>query len=154
VVANAVAVAAPDGHAELLVTDSLGGGMSTLSPEFAARLSLQVRERVPVPTRSLGGILDEISPRRVRLLKLDCEGGELELLRSLTGDQRGQLDSVALEFHLAAYPLEDLVEMVLEWGEFHCSKVATGDVANANLHLVSRSALRTWGRGSAFGAKG
>jgi FkbM family methyltransferase len=138
------AVAGEEGTATLLVSPTLGGGMTTLHPGFVERHQLPVEQRVPVRTRSLSGVLGELGIGRVRLLKLDCEGSELDILRSLDRETLDRIDSLAIEYHSDVYPLSSLVELVLDWGDFHLSKVVTPDVENANLHAVHRRALEEW----------
>jgi FkbM family methyltransferase len=145
------AVAGREGTATLLVTPALGGGMTTLDPGFAERHRLPVEARVSVRTRSLPAVLRELGVDRVRLLKLDCEGSELEILRSLDRATLDRIDSLAIEVHTDVYPLSALVELVLGWGGFHLSKVVTPDVENANLHAVHRRALKEWAEGAPAG---
>ena len=138
------AVSDRDGRATLLVTPALGGGMSTLDPHFAERLALPVTGTPEVRTRSLRAVLHELGIARVRLLKLDCEGSELAILRSLDPGTVEGIDSLAIEYHPDSYPLSALLDVVLGWGDFHVSKVPALDVENANLHAVSRRALEEW----------
>jgi FkbM family methyltransferase len=145
------AVSDRDGTATLLVTPALGGGMSTLDPRFAERLALPVTGTPEVRTRSLPAVFRELGLARVRLLKLDCEGSELAILRSLDSDALERIDSLAIEYHPDSYPLSDLLDVVLGWGDFHVSKVAALDVENANLHAVSRRALEEWATSLAAG---
>jgi FkbM family methyltransferase len=145
------AVSDRDGTATLLVTPALGGGMSTLDPRFAERLALPVTGTPKVRTRSLPAVLRQLGLARVRLLKLDCEGSELAILRSLDSDALERIDSFAIEYHPDSYSLSDLLDIVLGWGDFHVSKVAALDVENANLHAVSRRALEEWATSLAAG---
>jgi FkbM family methyltransferase len=133
-----------EGCAELLISPVLGGGTSTLYPELAAKNALAVSSRIEVRVRSLPAVLRELEIGRVRLLKLDCEGSELAILRSLGRTTLDAIDSLAIEYHPEVYPVADLVDTVLAWGDFHLSKVATQDVANANLNAVSRRVLQEW----------
>jgi FkbM family methyltransferase len=141
------AVSDREGTATLLVTPALGGGMSTLDPRFAERLSLPVTGRPEVRTRTLPAVLRELDLGRIRLLKLDCEGSELAILRSLDPATLERIDSLAIEYHPDSYALSDLLGVVLGWGIFHVSKVSPLDVENANLHAVSRRALEEWAAG-------
>ena len=140
------AIAERDGHAELLISPVLGGGTSTLHPELAAASSLPITGRAEVRVRSLPAVIRELGLGRIRLLKLDCEGSELAILRSLDRALLDQVDSLAIEYHPEVYSLAELVGTVLSWGDFHLSKVTTLDVANANLHAVHRRAIEEWAR--------
>ncbi len=55
--------------------------------------------RVTVPCEPLAKILDEAHLDVVNLLKMDCEGGEYEIVRSLPQDYWERIERVALEFH-------------------------------------------------------
>lgn len=138
------AVSGRDGRAVLREAPDLGGGMSTIEPGFAATSGAHYDEGREVPLRAIGGLLDELAPRRVRLLKLDCEGSELPILAALTPALRQRIDSIALEYHENAYSLRELTELVLAWPEFHFSKAASPGIANAVLHLVRREAVPDW----------
>jgi FkbM family methyltransferase len=59
--------------------------------------SAPVVERVAC--MSLGRILDAQRVGRVDLLKIDCEGGEYEILRALQPQDWERIDRVAMEFH-------------------------------------------------------
>jgi FkbM family methyltransferase len=133
-----------DGTATLFVTPVLGGGMSTLDHGFAEALSLPLTGRPEVRTRTLAGVLATQGVDRVRLLKLDCEGSELAILRSLDRGVLDRIDAIAVEYHPQSYPLADLVGLILGWGDFHLSKVPPHDVENANLHAVRRGVLEEW----------
>ena len=138
------AIAEREGHAELLISPFLGGGTSTLHPELAAANALPISGRAEVRVRSLPAVIRELGLGRIRLLKLDCEGSELAILRSLDRSFLDQIDALAIEYHPEVYSLADLVGTVLSWGDFHLSKVVTLDVANANLHAVHRRAIEEW----------
>lgn len=142
VVAFPEAISGREGRAELAISPVLGGGTSTLHPELAATLPITGRTEVRV--RSLPAVIRELDLRRIRLLKLDCEGSELEILRSLDGDLFDRIDSLAIEYHPAVYPLSELIATLEAVGGLHLSKVTTLDVTNANLHAVRGRALKEW----------
>jgi FkbM family methyltransferase len=141
------AVAGHEGVAALRTSARLGGGMSTLSPEFASANRLELTSIVEVRTETVPQILARLGIERVRLLKLDCEGSELEILRSLRDlapEALAWIDSIAVEYHPQAYPLPDLLAALLSLPGFHLSKVVTQEVSNANLNAVSDRAFREW----------
>jgi FkbM family methyltransferase len=142
------AVTDREGRTEMLVSPVLGGGMSTLHPVFAERLDLPVSSRVEVRSRNLPAVIRTLGLEKIRLLKLDCEGSELDILRSLDRETLDKIDALAVEYHPDVYPLADLVATILGWNDFHLAKVATQDVANANLHAVSRRAIEEWSQRS------
>lgn len=141
------AIADREGRAELLISPALGGGTSTLHPELVEKNALPVSGRAEVRVRSLPAVIRELGLGRIRLLKLDCEGSELAILRSLDRSLLDLVDSLAIEYHPEVYSIAELVDTLLGWGDFHLSKVATLDVANANLHAVHRRAIEEWAGG-------
>lgn len=143
------AVSDRDGKAALCEAPELGGARTTISREFASTSGASYRDEVEVECRSIASALADVTPRRVRLLKLDCEGSELPILAALAAEERARIDSIVLEFHSNAYPLPQLVELLLSWEGFHVSKGFSPGIGNDILHLVSDSALRAWGQGSA-----
>jgi FkbM family methyltransferase len=54
---------------------------------------------VMAPTMSLGKIMDEYGVARVSFLKIDCEGGEYEIVRHVTPAEWRRIDRIAMEFH-------------------------------------------------------
>lgn len=138
------AVSSADGVATLHEAAELGGGMSTIEPNFAATSGARYHDGPEVPLHSLSRWLDELAPRRVRLLKLDCEGSEWPILKALSPALRQRIDSIALEMHDNAYPARELLELLLGWPEYHLSKAASPGIANAVLHLVRREVLAHW----------
>jgi FkbM family methyltransferase len=136
------AAVGPPGEVELLVSEDLGGGMTTTIPAFAAATRVVVAERIRVPSVSLNSVLESIDQPRIRLVKLDCEGAEALILSTLSSEQRERVDCWAIEVHPQAYDLPVFIESLLEWEDWHLSKAAEFGVGNANLFLVSRRALR------------
>jgi phthiocerol/phenolphthiocerol synthesis type-I polyketide synthase E len=49
--------------------------------------------------RSLGQIMDEQSVSHVDFLKIDCEGGEYNILRNVSRDELARVDKIAIEYH-------------------------------------------------------
>jgi FkbM family methyltransferase len=142
---HSCAVGQQSGTTDLYITQQLGGGMSSTMPQFVRNAgitdatltkvkSCRLDEAVPV---SQGNV-------RIRVLKLDCEGAELDILRSLTREYLSHVDAIALEFHRESYQLEDLVDLALSWGDYQLSAVATGELGNAILHLTNTRQIRHW----------
>jgi FkbM family methyltransferase len=93
------------------VLSGSGARSSTAGPEHAAGRS--------VPGRALA---DFLGTDEVDLLKIDCEGGELDVLQSLTPDGLGRIARVALEYHnFAGRRNDDLVTSHLVEAGFQVS---------------------------------
>jgi FkbM family methyltransferase len=71
--------------------------------QFFIRLLHRRKPLPPVrtshPCRDLASILDEVSFDKVDLLKIDCEGGEYEILNATSDDVLSRVDRVCMEFH-------------------------------------------------------
>jgi FkbM family methyltransferase len=139
----AAAVGATEGPIELSITNQLGGGMSSTNPGFVSRTGLNVVDSVSVPSRSIDRVVDAIPEERIRLLKLDCEGAEFEILSALKPEHLERIDAIALEHH-PGYPLPDLITQVLSWGSHQLSAANTKPfgVGNAMLYLVHNAAIK------------
>jgi FkbM family methyltransferase len=59
-----------------------------------------------VSTTSLADLFRTFGISECSLLKLDCEGAEMEILDSAPDELLRGVSAIALEYHLAAYPLE------------------------------------------------
>ncbi len=101
------AVKATSGTTQFFSTPMMGGGMQTTMETFAN--SFQHERVADVPCVSLTDHFAEHGIKRVRLCKIDCEGAELEIVRSLTAENAARIDAFVLEFHPQAYALKDLV---------------------------------------------
>ena len=83
--------------------------------QFFIRLLHRRKPLPPVrtshPCRDLGSILDEVSFEKVDLLKIDCEGGEYEVLNAASDDVLSRIDRVCMEFH-ELHPSHDHRQLV------------------------------------------
>jgi FkbM family methyltransferase len=112
--AECVAVADFEGVTELVCYSFMDGGADTIQAQRAERIASEVdqRARVSVNVARLSSLIP--ADERVRLLKLDCEGSELAILKDLKSPER--FDSIAVEYHQHAYPIEDLFASLLGFG--------------------------------------
>jgi len=136
------AAGAAEGERALHRSREFGGGMSTTVVPSGAAQHFRVRDVIPVHTRPLASLITDWTAERIRLLKLDCEGSEFEILGSLPSSLWERIDSMAIEVHPSVYALEDLVAQAIEHG-FQVSKVQS---LYPNLHLVHRDVVLDWAR--------
>lgn len=138
------AVGAERGVTDFYVSPMLGGGMNTTSAVFASRFD-HVRS-AQVPCVTLSDVLSENLGERIRLCKLDCEGAELDILRSLDPGEAALIDAFALEYHSAAYRVEELIECMLAW-ETHeiMFASANGGAPVTVIHAIATRELREFG---------
>ena len=55
--------------------------------------------RVAAPCISLGTIIEQLNLDKIDYLKIDCEGGEYQVFRTLSDEHWRRIDRVAMEFH-------------------------------------------------------
>jgi len=83
--------------------------------------------RVVVPTISLGRVLDDFELASVNLLKIDCEGCEFALMRTLSPSHWQRIERIAMEFH--------------EMSKAHCHKELVTILRNNGFEV---SVQRSW----------
>jgi FkbM family methyltransferase len=117
VVCQSAAVSGRNGKVELFLSDRLGGGTNTIIPAFAPGGG--TGERITVRSVRLEDALPPATAPHIRLCKLDCEGAELEILRSLGPEFRSRVDGLVLELHPGWYNFGELVDVFDSWENFH-----------------------------------
>ena len=141
------AVGAEDGEVAFYETESLGGGMNSVLPAWLVSEGIHDAVATTVPSCSFAGALHRCGePASIRLIKVDCEGPEMDILGSITPAQLERIDGFAVEFHPGAFPLEKFFALVMGWPDYHLSLLDTGEVTNDMIHLTSGRALREWVR--------
>ena len=91
-----------------------------------------------VISMSLGELWDlGVLPERINFLKIDCEGGEKEIIESLTDEQLSKIDKISMEYHasLLGHELrEEFGERAIACG-FKRFTLFHGDGSLSQLHL-------------------
>lgn len=141
VVARPWAISDREGLAELLVSRELGGGMTTINPEFARNTRFVVRKTLEVATYTLAQVFDFFSLPAVRLCKIDAEGSEIAILRTLTTKHLAMIDSFAAEIHPEAYSTRELAETILAWGTHQLGFNDERDYSAPILRIISNRLL-------------
>lgn len=137
------AVGASPGLVNLFVSSYLGGAQSTIVPEFVRRAGVPIIQETFVESKTLPQILEECSLQSVRLCKLDVEGAELAILKTLSAADLARFQSFALEYHQEAYDLRSLLRLVLDWGTHHVSFIEERPYIGNIMRLAASSALLT-----------
>lgn len=137
------AIGASPGFVKLFVSSYLGGAQSTTVPEFVRSAGVPVIQEILVECKTLSQILQESSLERVRLCKLDVEGAELAILKTLSPAGLARIESFALEYHKEAYDLHSLLRLVLDWGTHHVSFIEERPYIGSIMRLAASSALLT-----------
>ena len=135
------AVGASSGFTDLFVSSFLGGAQSTIVPEFVRSAGVPVVQTIRVECKTLPQILEELSLQTVRLCKLDVEGAELAILKTLSPADLARIQSFALEYHQEAYDLNTLLRLVLDWRTHHVSFIEERPYIGNILRLAAGSAL-------------
>ena len=89
-----VALADKTGIADLYVAETRGGCLL-----FDHNIRGKLHERVAVSVRSLGQAMDDFEIKRIDFLKIDCEGSEGFIFRSIPTDYLLRIRKIAMEFH-------------------------------------------------------
>jgi len=112
--AECLAIGDFEGEANLFCSSHLDGGADTINAQHAAAVTRMGKDQRELPVRVAR--LSSVFPSdvNVRLLKMDCEGAELAILKDLVNP--AQFESISIEFHPDAYPVESLVETLMSYG--------------------------------------
>ena len=97
------AIGASNGSINLSVSANLAGGMSTTSSLFRRNSGITVIDEYEVPMLSLSEVLAKHANCDIRMVKLDCEGSELDILRALQPSDWSRIEGLACELHPEAY---------------------------------------------------
>jgi FkbM family methyltransferase len=139
------AVGGGNREVELRVSTSIGGGQSSIVPEFSKYHRVPTQRIITVRCKTLPEILDEYSISTIRLCKIDVEGAELEILRALKPHEAAKLQSIAMEYHFGAYPMVELFRMLEAWGTHHVSlmdeRQHVGNILRCVAHGVLQSSI-------------
>jgi FkbM family methyltransferase len=141
VVAKPWAISDRTGSADLLVSKELGGGMSTIIPGFSEKTGMHLARTVNVPCHTMSEVFDLFSLSRVRLCKMDVEGSELAILRSLSPAHIAAMDSLAMEVHPQAYSVQELLGLLSAWGTHQISFNEQDEFAAPIVRLASTKTL-------------
>ena len=124
-----------------MVSNELGGGMSTINPVFARNTGLSIRKTVDVECRTLASLFESFSLERIRLCKIDAEGSEIAILRTITRTALMSIDSFAMEIHPEAYRIDDLAKIIVAWGTHRIGFNDTGEFSSSIMRLVANRLL-------------
>jgi FkbM family methyltransferase len=112
------AVSSSSGKTQFWCSDYLGGGANTMVATRMKMIPNEAPRAIEVDTVGIDSVLSEFSGG-VRLCKIDCEGAEYDILSHLSDPAK--IDSFAIEYHLGAYRLRDLVDVIVAWGTHQVS---------------------------------
>lgn len=131
-----IAIGKELGTTKIGVTGSVNNlGGSTSKMEMDNR---EVIYEEPCITMSLGNLWDlGVLPERINFLKIDCEGGEKEIIESLTDEHLSRIDKISMEYHasLLGHDLrKEFTERAFGLG-FQAFTLFHGDGSLSQLHL-------------------
>jgi hypothetical protein len=101
--------------------------------------NLDMRQQIAVPCYTLARIIEDMKIDRIRLCKIDCEGAELDILKQVTEKELRKIDSFVIEYHPESYALQELIELMLNWGTH---QISFADEIGPMLKMAGQSA---WG---------
>lgn len=83
------------------------------------------KQSIPVQQISLARIMDDNAVATVNFLKIDCEGSEYEILRSLDASHWARIERVVIEYHeFGRHSHRELIEVLQDNG-FEVERVRT-----------------------------
>jgi FkbM family methyltransferase len=110
--ATQAAVSSLTGKARFWCSGYHGGGTNTMIATHMEAIPGSDKKEIEIDTVSINSVLSAI-PGSIRLCKMDCEGAEYDIVRHLADPSK--IDSFAIEHHPHAYPLRELVDVLLGW---------------------------------------
>ena len=135
------AIGSAPGFVNLFVSSYLGGAQSTIVPEFVRGAGVPVVQQILVECKTLPQIFEEFSLKSVRLCKVDVEGAELAILKTLSSVDLARIQSFALEYHEEAYDLQSLLRLVLDWRTHQVSFIEERPYIGNIMRLAANTAL-------------
>ena len=136
------AIGENNSEAEMFVSASLGAGHSSLLPKFVKNHHVPVKRTIHVQCKTLSQILEEYSISSIRLCKIDVEGAELGILRTLKPHDIAQFQSIVMEYNSGAYSVTGLVGMLEDWGTHHISLMDERQYNGNILRCVAHGVLQ------------
>lgn len=89
-------VAGSSGTKTLYISDENGGGNSMLRDWFVGRKKVQ---KFRMNTCTLEQVFTLCNLNKIDFLKVDCEGAEYEIFRSVTNHTLKKIDKISMEYH-------------------------------------------------------
>lgn len=114
------AVGCRDGNTELVI--EAGQSVSARAPRYR---SDRHARRVNAQVRSLGRVLQELDNKIIDLIKMDCEGCEHEILRSLSKEDVKKVRAMTFEIHTDLFnwkkgernrQVRSVIDRLHDWG--------------------------------------
>lgn len=130
-----------EGEVKLLITEMLGGAMSTIHSGFAEKSQIPVSGQIVVPCHTLSEAIRIFGLETIRLCKIDAEGSELAILHGLQQADRARVESLVLEYHPGAYQVHELLSGLLEWGTHQISFMDEAQFGGNVLRVISNKSL-------------
>ena len=93
-----------------LVTSSGSSNANTLTPEDAAQGTVRFDGFQEVETVTLEAIVRQYGVEHIDFLKMDCEGCEYTVIRSLSDNMLQVIKELCIEYHAGAAPLVRILE--------------------------------------------
>ena len=83
-----------DSEKKLYISETSGGHLL-----FNKNINGKLEEFIKVPTKNLKYLINKYNLKRINFLKLDCEGSEGHIIKSLTSQEFEMIDKIVMEFH-------------------------------------------------------
>lgn len=102
-----IALSNTEGSDQIIISDPKNTGKAAL--QDTNQRDMHPHEQYSIETRRLTSILNERGIEEIDLIKIDVEGGEVDIIRDLAQDFQS-IDTILLEFHSNKIDKTDVVE--------------------------------------------
>jgi len=93
------------GTLKFFESDTLGGGKNSIIKGHID----EVQKTTEVKSITLPEFLHSQNINHIRLLKLDCEGAEFGIIKTLTPELLSTIDAMVIEFHWGCYDMSEFI---------------------------------------------
>jgi FkbM family methyltransferase len=120
IVCNKCALGKSSGYVDLYMEDfelPFASGMVSTSLKYASQMNLTSDNKNMQHVRciSLEEALNNIVPECIDLMKIDCEGAEIEILSGISNEKMKRVRNIVMETH-DVYPLSQLYKLLTQLG--------------------------------------
>ncbi|MEQ9824446.1 MAG: FkbM family methyltransferase [Puniceicoccaceae bacterium] len=102
------AVSDSSGTLKFYESDTMGGGKNSIIHRHA----IHVQKTSEVDSITLPDFIRSKNIQHIRLIKMDCEGAEFGILKSLTPETLAIIDAMVIEFHWGCYDMPEFIKLL------------------------------------------
>lgn len=119
--------------------DTLGGGKNTIIDGHLKNPSQKIR----VACENLEKFIEGNDIKQIRLLKMDCEGAEFKIIKSLSVKTLSMIDAMIIEFHPGSYDMDAFIDYLMGLEYFELAFAEDKSYCQRDIiRLVSKKCIR------------